>query len=147
MPGLKPSFAASCLSVCQHSLDCATGLLSTDTMINFCRYAKLRVPVGCCVKSTRGHGIATSTCLRAKDIEEVPVATYAQNKKSALKTVDKPKSHTNYVSSKDIQRTATPFDRAAVPKMTPTLKAFLLEGKVAVVTGYVLPMTHACIST
>ena len=118
-------------------------------MINFCRYANLRVPIGHCLKSTRGNGITTSTCLRVKDVEEVPVATYAQSKKSAQRTVlsvDKSKSTPSHVSPKDVSRTATPFDKTVVPRMTPTLRTFLLEGKVAVVTGYVLPMIHACIS-
>ena len=118
-------------------------------MINFCRYATLRSPVGHCLKSLGCHGIATSTCLRGKDVEEVPVATYAQNKKSAQRTVlsvDRSKSATAHVSTQDLQRTATLFDKTIVPKMTPTLRAFLLEGKVAVVTGYVLSVTRACIS-
>ena len=119
-------------------------------MINFCRYANLRVPIGHCLKSIRGKGITTSTCLRAKDFEEVPVATYAQHKNSTQRTVlsvDKSKSSPSHVSTKDIQRTATPFDKTVVSRMTPTLRAFLLEGKVAVVTGYVLLMIHACISS
>ncbi len=118
-------------------------------MISFSRYASLRVPIGHYLRSTRGHGIATSTRLRAKDVEEVPVATYAQNKEFAQRSVlsvDKSKSVPSPISTKDIQRTATPFDKAVVPRMTSTLKAFLLEGKVAVVTGYVLPIIHACIS-
>ena len=115
-------------------------------MINFCRYANLRSPVGHCLKSLGCHRIATSTCLRGKD---VPVATYAQNKKSTQRTVlsvDRSKSATARVSTEDLQRTATPFDKTIVPTMTPTLRAFLLEGKVAVVTGYVLSITCACIS-
>ena len=117
-------------------------------MINFCRHANLLVSIGNCLKSTRGHGIATSTCLQAKEIKEVPVATYAQNKKSAQRTVlsvDESKSAQSHVSAEDIQRTATPFNKAVVPRLTPTIRAFLLEGKVAVVTGYVLLIPHACI--
>ena len=117
-------------------------------MVNFCRYANLRVPIGHCLKSIRGNGITTSTCLRVKDVEEVPVASYAQNKKSAQRmvlSVDKSKSAPSHVSTNDIQRIATPFDNTVVPRMTPTLRAFLLEGKVAVITGYVLPMIRACI--
>ena len=118
-------------------------------MISFSRYASLRVPIGHYLSLTRGHGIATSTRLRAKDVKEVPVATYAQNKESARRTVlsvDKSKPAPSPISTEDLQRTAMPFDKAVVPSMTPTLKAFLLEGKVAVVTGYVLPIIHACIS-
>lgn len=132
----------------QHCLDCATGLLSRKAMISFCRYAQLRVPIGHCLKSMRGHGIATSTCLRAKEVKEVPVATYSQDKTSAQRTilsVDESKSAPSHVSAEDIQRMATPFNKAVVPRMTPTLRAFLLEGKVAVVTGYVLLISHAYI--
>ena len=118
-------------------------------MISFSRHASLRVPIGHCLRSTKGHGIAASTRSRVKDVKEVPVATYAKDKKTAQRTVlsvDESKSDPSPICSKDIQRTATPFDKAVVPRMTPTLRAFLLEGKVAVVTGYVLPITHACIS-
>ena len=149
VPILKPSSAALSLTVCEHRLDCATRLLSRKAMINFCRYAQLRVPIGRCLRSMRGHGIATSTCLRAKEVKEVPVATYAQNKKSVQRTilsVDESKSVPSHVSAEDIQRMATPFDKAVVSRMTPTLRAFLLEGKVAVVTGYVLLIPHACIA-
>ena len=118
-------------------------------MIGFSRYASLRVPISHCLRSTKGHGIAASTRLQAKDVKEVPVATYAKDKKTAQRTVlsvDESRSIPSPISPKDIQRTATPFDEAIVPKMTPTLKAFLLEGKVAVVTGYVLLISHAYIS-
>ena len=80
----------------------------------------------------------------------MPVATYAKDKKTAHRTVlsvDGSKSDPSPISTKDIQRTATPFDKAVVPSLTPTLKAFLLEGKVAVVTGYVFPIIHTCISS
>ena len=79
----------------------------------------------------------------------MPVATYAQSKKSAQRTVlsvDRSKSAPSHVSPKDISRTATPFDKTVLPRMTPTLRAFLLEGKVAVVTGYVLATIRACVS-
>ena len=118
-------------------------------MVSFSRYASLRIPIGHCLKPTKGHGIAASTRLRAKDVKEVPVATYAKDKKTAQRmvlSVDESKSVPSPLSPKDIQHTATPFDKAVVPGMTPTLRAFLLEGKVAVVTGYVLLITHACSS-
>ena len=35
----------------------------------------------------------------------------------------------------DVSRKAVAFDRTIVSKMTPTMKRFTLEGKVAVVTG------------
>ena len=107
-------------------------------MISFSRPASLRVPLGHCLRSSKGRGIAASTRLRAKDVKEVPVATYAKDKKTAQRTilpVDGSRSDTSPASTKDIQRTATPFDKAVVPRLTSTLKAFLLEGKVAVVTG------------
>ena len=118
-------------------------------MISFSKLASLKVPIGHCLRSTNGHGIAASTRLRAKDVTEVPVATYAKEKKTAQRTVlsvDESKSDPSPNCTKDIQRTAMPFDKAVVPRITPTFRAFLLEGKVAVVTGYVLRITHVCIS-
>ena len=117
-------------------------------MISFCRYVNLRPPIGHCFKSLGYHRIATSTCLRGKVVKEVPLATYAQETESAQRTVlsvDRSKSAAAHVSTEDLQRTATPFDKTIVSRMTPTLRAFLLEGKVAVVTGYVLSMTCACV--
>ena len=35
----------------------------------------------------------------------------------------------------DVSRKAVAFDRSVISKMTPTMKRFTLEGKVAVVTG------------
>ena len=39
------------------------------------------------------------------------------------------------IAGEDVSRKAVAFDRSAVSKMTPTMKRFTLEGKVAVVTG------------
>ena len=117
-------------------------------MISFSRTASLRVPLGHCLRSTKRHGIAASTRLPAKDVKEVPVATYAKDKTTAQRTVlsvDGSKPDPSPTFTEDIQRTATPFDKAVVTRLTPTLRAFLLEGKVAVVTGYVFPIVRACI--
>lgn len=50
-------------------------------------------------------------------------------------SVDQSQSPSTQVSSEDVNRKAVAFDRSVVPKMTPTMKRFTLEGKVAVVTG------------
>lgn len=94
-------------------------------MVSFSRYASLRVPIDHCLRSTRGHGIGASTRLLAKDVEEVPVATYAKDKTAQrmVLSVDGSKSDPSPISTKDIQRKATPFDKAVVPRMTPTFRA------------------------
>lgn len=55
----------------------------------------------------------------------MPVATYAKDKTAQrmVLSVDGSKSDPSPISTKDIQRKATPFDKAVVPRMTPTFRA------------------------
>ena len=64
----------------------------------------------------------------------------AYNDKAKSKTTleyDKHKESPGILEPKDVGRAAEPFDGALTSKMTPTMRSFTLEGKVAVVTGYV----------
>ena len=40
-----------------------------------------------------------------------------------------------------MNRSAEPFDRASLERMTPTMRNFTLDGKVAIVTGYVIDVS------
>ena len=87
------------------------------------------------------RGFTKSSHLNAQNAKEIQVATYAKGKKSGTEhttiNVDQSKSSSES-SSDDDERRAVAFDGSIVSKMTPTLKSFTLEGKVAVITGYVL---------
>ena len=111
-------------------------------MIGFSRCSVFRYPVETAIKTARHRGVSSSCRLRAKDIKRVPVATYGETKgvgtTGAQRTtlaVDGSKSASKPPLSEDIGRQAVAFDDGVVQKMTPTLKSFMLEGKVAVVTG------------
>lgn len=113
-------------------------------MTGFSRCFITRMCVGRRLASARCHGIATSTRWQAKD-KGILVATYIPDKKTAQRTVlsiDGSQSSQKPILSEDIQRRAVPFDGSILPKMTPTLRAFTLLGKVAVVTGYVPPKSR-----
>lgn len=86
------------------------------------------------------RGVATSN-LRGTAKKEVPVVSYTEKGKDRGKhsvlDVDGSKSPSNpAIFSKDVRRDAVAFDRSSINKMTPTMRNFTLEGKVAVVTGY-----------
>ena len=88
------------------------------------------------------RGFSASKFLKSRGNTEVPVASYTKSKKSGTGTaerttlkVDGSKPATTPVSSEDVDREAVAFNKSIVPKMTPTMKRFTLEGKVAVVTG------------
>ena len=69
---------------------------------------------------TVDRGVRTSSISLSDSVKEVPVNSY---------TTDGP------VSSEDPSRKATAFDKGILHKMTPTMKRFTLDGKVALVTG------------
>ena len=56
-------------------------------------------------------------------LDQIQVATY---------------STASSYASEDESRDAVPFAKEMLPKLTPTIRSFTLDGKVAVVTGYVL---------
>ena len=71
----------------------------------------------------------------------MPVATYAKGQKPGTEhttiTVDQPKTSQAPSLSEHGDRKAVAFDKSLMSRLTPTMKSFTLEGKVAVVTGYV----------
>ena len=76
--------------------------------------------------------------------DSVPVATYSEKGQTSTKHaqrstlhVDKAQRQPPPTDAKDVTRNAVPFDRNILSKMTPTMKSFTLDGKVAVVTGWV----------
>ena len=84
----------------------------------------------------------TSISFRSKIAKQVPVASYAKSPKSGTSaaerttlTVDESQVSPTPVLGGDVSRKAMAFDSSIVRKMTPTMKRFTLEGKVAVVTG------------
>ena len=88
------------------------------------------------------RGIATRTPLRAASKKEVPVATYAGDRGSdtnqaqrTVLNVDISQPMAWAVTGQDAGRKAVAFDKRTAPKMTPTMRSFTLDGKVAVVTG------------
>lgn len=90
------------------------------------------------------RGITTLNQLRPKNVKEVPVAAYVKDNKSAgdapqrsVLSVDESETSLQALSSEDGRRSAIAFDKSIAAKMTPTMRMFTLEGKVAVVTGYV----------
>lgn len=93
---------------------------------------------------TANRGITILNRLRPKNVKEHPVATYASDNKitddaaqRSILSVDECESSPQAVSSGDGGRSAIAFDKSIAGKMTPTMNMFTLEGKVALVTGYV----------
>jgi len=85
--------------------------------------------------------MTTSSISRAADRKEVPVASYVKSKsdqvdRTVLK-IDQDHTAPKVLAAKDASRRAVPFDQSVVNRLTPTMKMFTLEGKVALVTGYV----------
>jgi hypothetical protein len=79
------------------------------------------------------------------DAKEVLIATYAKENQTVTNAAQSPflfvnetKTSPMTFSGGDGERSAIAFDSSITGKMTPTMKMFTLEGKVAVVTGYVL---------
>ena len=90
------------------------------------------------------RGLSASNFPNSKNKTEVPVASYTRSKQSGANaaerttlTVDESQHTPTPVAGDDVGRKAVAFDRSIVSKMTPTMKRFTLEGKVAVVTGSV----------
>ena len=82
-----------------------------------------------------------------KNKTEVPVASYTRTtrqpgananaaaERTTLAVDDGSQRAPTPVAGHGVDRKAVAFDGSIVPKMTPTMKGFTLEGKVAVVTG------------
>ncbi len=87
----------------------------------------------------------TSNQPRPNDAKEVLIATYAKENRTVSNAAQSPfllvnetKTSPMTVSGGNGERSAIAFDSSIAGKMTPTMRMFTLEGKVAVVTGYVL---------
>lgn len=100
--------------------------------------AAVRVPIA-------SRRITTSNQPRSHDAKEVLVATHAEGSQTAgnaaqspFLSVDETRTSPTLVSGGDGERSAIAFDSSITGKMTPTMRMFTLDGKVAVVTGYVL---------
>ena len=79
-----------------------------------------------------------------KNKTEVPIASYTKSKangtnvaaeRTVLMVDESEPAAPDSIAGEDDNRKAVAFDRSVVSKMTPTMKRFTLEGKVAVVTG------------
>lgn len=111
-------------------------------MIRFLRNRSTRPSVGVHFTPLGYRAIAISNGPRVKHVKEVLVATYAKNDNAgnnvaelATISVDRSQPPQAFVPSGDTSRKAITFDRSVVSRMTPTMKSFTLEGKVAIVTG------------
>lgn len=87
------------------------------------------------------RGITLSARSRAK---ETPVPYTKDDKtvgddagRRSNLSIDGTETVPKAVSSEDVGRSAVGYDKTVAGKLTPTMKMFTLEGKVAVVTGYV----------
>ena len=79
-----------------------------------------------------------------KNKTEVPITSYTKPKangtnvaaeRTVLMVDESDSAAPKSIAGEDVTRKAVAFDRTVVSKMTPTMKRFTLEGKVAVVTG------------
>ncbi len=86
-------------------------------------------------------GIAHSSFLRAESKKEVPVASYTtdnpHNPERVVLAVNDAKSSLVSAAAPDVGWKAMAFDNELAKKMLHTMRKFVLQEKVAVVTGYV----------
>ena len=111
-------------------------LFSTRFLLSKLTIPSLHLPLSSFSSHSHSHSPKKKT--------EVPIASYTKPKASgtnvdAERTVlmvdeSEPTAPTS-IAGEDVTRKAVAFDRTIVSKMTPTMKRFTLEGKVAVVTG------------
>ena len=89
-----------------------------------------------CITFFSRRAIATSCVYRRPPQKEVPVTTYSENDKSktTLK-VNIDGQSSKHGQADDLNRKAERFDNGLVDRLTPTMRNFTLEGKVALVTG------------
>ena len=93
-------------------------------------------PTGRCTTLFSRRAIATSCVYRRPLQKEVPVTTFSETDKSktTLKVNIKGGS-SEYGQPKELNRKAERFDHRLIARLTPTMRNFTLEGKVALVTG------------
>lgn len=89
-----------------------------------------------CLTFFSRRAIATSCVYRTPPQKEVPVTTFSKEDKSKtilkVNTSGQPSRHGQ---ADELNRKAERFDNKVVDRLTPTMRDFTLEGKVAVVTG------------
>ena len=89
--------------------------------------------------SVRQKGIVTSSFLRSGNINRIPIAASTRrdehDSERVVMPIDGSKSSHISLSIHDNGRRAVAFDKSLVERMTPTMRSFTLESKVAVVTG------------
>ena len=130
--------------LCSHIL-CPRKPTLLKEMLHISRRIRQRPSLS--ILSPRHRALSTSRFLASRNhTTEVPVASYTGSEKSGPGAAERTtlkvdgsasssSSSSHPVSSEDVGRKAVVFDRSVVAKMTPTMKRFTLEGKVAVVTG------------
>lgn len=80
------------------------------------------------------RGLCTSQWLRQTKQDKVPVVTH--DGKTSRTTLHVDRSHPVVESrTSDEGREAQPFDKGVLSRLTPTMRSFSLDGKIAVVTG------------
>jgi len=85
------------------------------------------------------RGLCTSQWLRQTKQDTVPVVTH--DGKTSRTTLHVDRSHPVVESrTSDEGREAQPFDKSVLSKLTPTMRSFALDGKIAVVTGLVISL-------
>ena len=110
----------------------------------FCSSLKKFYPHGASPSLTCLRRLITTTKALRSHQQNVPVVTHDGATKRTTVKVDRSQPAINTSPASDEARDAKPFDRSILPKLTPTMKNFTLEGKVAVITGYVLGYCVPC---
>ena len=89
-----------------------------------------------CITLFSRRAIATSCVYRRPPQKEVPVTTFSENDKSKTTLKVNINGHSSrYGQADELNRKAERFDSRLVGRLTPTMRSFALEGKVALVTG------------
>lgn len=112
-------------------------------MMNLSRCLRQRVSISALPTPRVKRGLsASSIFLNATDKTEVPVASYTKPETSGPNAaerstliVDESRPSPKPVPGGDVDRKAVAFEKSIIGKLTPTMKRFTLDGKVAVVTG------------
>ncbi len=105
------------------------------------------------VRSLRGSTRNITITLSRQDPEvvaekQVPVVTYvADDEQQTVLTINTTKPSISALPIADVAKQAFALEKGVAERLTPTLKKFTLEGKVAVVTGYVSQIISLVLTT
>jgi len=83
---------------------------------------------------SQSRGLCTSHWLRQARQDKIPVVTHDGKASRTTLRVDRSHPVVDFEAS-DEGREAQPFDKSVLSRLTPTMRSFALDGKVAVVTG------------